>query len=139
MKLTSRNQPAELANIDDRIMPLINIVFLLLIFFLVAGVIKEVEPLEVEPPVSTANAEAAPADLTIYISPDGRIALGDEILPDDTAQIDLGMAVSADPDQSIRIIADQGVDTVKVIEILDTLRASGSTRVKLVTRSEVAR
>ena len=137
MKLTSRPQPSELANIDDRIMPLINIVFLLLIFFLVAGVIKEVEPLEVEPP--TADVEAAPADLTLYISPEGRIALGDQILPAETAQANLGAAVSADPDQSIRLIADQGVETVKVIEILDTLRASGATRVKLVTRSEAAR
>lgn len=139
MKLSSRPQPSELANIDDRIMPLINIVFLLLIFFLVAGVIKEVEPLEVEPPASTADVEAAPADLTLYISPQGRIALGDQILPADTAQADIGAAVSADPDQSIRLIADQGVETVKVIEILDTLRASGATRVKLVTRSEAAR
>ena len=57
MKLSARLEASNLASIDDRIMPLINIVFLLLIFFLVAGAIREVEPVEVDPPRSLVEAE----------------------------------------------------------------------------------
>ena len=118
MKLTSRPQPSELANIDDRIMPLINIVFLLLIFFLVAGVIKEVEPLEVEPPASTADVEAAPADLTLYISPEGRIALGDLR----QSLVDLGCKPTiSETKQFFRHLHDEEATVVDLAEYVEEL------------------
>mgnify|MGYP001226358493 CR=1 FL=1 len=63
MKLAAIHNAQKTTSIDDRIMPLINIVFLLLIFFLVAGVIKDVEPVDVDPPASVAEAESDEADL----------------------------------------------------------------------------
>lgn len=80
MKRSARLAASELASIDDRIMPLINIVFLLLIFFLVAGAIREVEPVQVDPPRSIVEAESVTDALTIYVARDGRIALGETML-----------------------------------------------------------
>lgn len=138
MKLSARLEASRLASIDDRIMPLINIVFLLLIFFLVAGAIREVEPVEVDPPRSVVEAESVADALTIYVASDGRIALGDTLLERDAFDQAIAAAVTADPDQPIRIVADRGVEAVNVISILETLRASGSSRVKLVTQMQDA-
>ena len=124
MKLSARLEASNLASIDDRIMPLINIVFLLLIFFLVAGAIREVEPMEVDPPRSLVEAES--------------IALGETMLDRNAFDQAIASAVAADPDQPIRIVADRDVEAVKVISILETLRASGSSRVKLVTQMQDA-
>jgi len=44
--------------------------------------------------------------------------------------------VAANPDQPIRIVADREVEAVNVISILETLRALGSSRVKLVTQMQ---
>ena len=138
MKLSARLEASNLASIDDRIMPLINIVFLLLIFFLVAGAIREVEPVEVDPPRSLVEAESVTDALTIYVASDGRIALGETMLDRDAFDLAIAAAVAADPDQPIRIVADRDVEAVKVISILETLRASGSSRVKLVTQMQDA-
>ena len=138
MKLSARLEASNLASIDDRIMPLINIVFLLLIFFLVAGAIREVEPVEVDPPRSLVEAESVTDALTIYVASDGRIALGATMLDRNAFDLAIAAAVAADPDQPIRIVADRDVEAVKVISILETLRASGSSRVKLVTQMQDA-
>lgn len=138
MKLSARLAASELASIDDRIMPLINIVFLLLIFFLVAGAIREVEPVEVDPPRSLVEAESVTDALTIYVARDGRIALGETLLERDAFDLAIAAAVAANPDQPIRIVADRDVEAINVISILETLRASGSSRVKLVTQMQDA-
>tara|TARA_R110000803_G_scaffold129519_2_gene196757 strand:- start:162 stop:581 length:420 start_codon:yes stop_codon:yes gene_type:complete len=138
MKLSARLAASELASIDDRIMPLINIVFLLLIFFLVAGAIREVEPMEVDPPRSLVEAESVTDALTIYVAGDGRVALGETLLDRDAFDQAIAATVASDPDQPIRIVADRDVEAVNVISILETLRASGSSRVKLVTQMQAA-
>lgn len=138
MKLAARQDASQLASIDDRIMPLINIVFLLLIFFLVAGVIREVEPVDVDPPRSMVEAESALAPLTIYVSADGRLALGDDVLTDDAFNAAVIESVAADPEQSIRIVADRNVNSAKVITVLETLRSAGASRVKLTTQMQAA-
>tara|TARA_R110002072_G_C7622360_1_gene506085 strand:+ start:21 stop:440 length:420 start_codon:yes stop_codon:yes gene_type:complete len=138
MKLAARLAASKLASIDDRIMPLINIVFLLLIFFLVAGAIREVEPVEVDPPRSLVEAESMADALTIYVASDGRIALGETLLERDAFDLAIAAALASDPDQPIRIVADRDIEAVNVISILETLRASGSSRVKLVTQMQAA-
>ena len=138
MKLSARQEASQLASIDDRIMPLINIVFLLLIFFLVAGAIREVEPVDVDPPRSLVEAESEAAPLTIYVSADGRLALGDNVLPDDVFNAAVTEAVTTDPEQAIRIVADRNVDSAKVITVLEALRSAGASRVKLTTRMQAA-
>tara|TARA_R110000787_G_scaffold44164_2_gene108312 strand:- start:38343 stop:38762 length:420 start_codon:yes stop_codon:yes gene_type:complete len=138
LKLSARQDASQLASIDDRIMPLINIVFLLLIFFLVAGVIREVEPVDVDPPRSMVEGQSETAPLTIYVSADGRLALGDDLLPDDVFNAAVTEAVAADPEQAIRIVADRSVDSAKVITVLETLRSAGASRVKLTTQMQAA-
>ncbi|KCZ93494.1 ExbD/TolR family protein [Hyphomonas johnsonii] len=138
MKLRAGSDTKRMASIDDRIMPLINIVFLLLIFFLVAGAIREAEPMEVDPPASTAEATSDAAALMIYMSADGRLALGDRVLQGVDLNQALAGALGADPDQPVRIVADKGVEAVKVVEVLEALRAAGSSRVKLTTRLQAA-
>jgi biopolymer transport protein ExbD len=138
VKLSARQEASQLASIDDRIMPLINIVFLLLIFFLVAGVIREVEPVDVDPPRSMVEAESELAPLTIYVSADGRLALGDDVLSEDAFNAAVTQAVAADPEQAIRIVADRNVDSTKVITVLETLRSAGASRVKLTTQMQAA-
>ena len=109
MKLAAIHNAQKTTSIDDRIMPLINIVFLLLIFFLVAGVIKDVEPVDVDPPASVAEAESDEADLTIFIAQNGQLALGNQLLDEDDFTAQLNAAISAQPDQSVRIVADKEI------------------------------
>ncbi|MFP4496432.1 MAG: ExbD/TolR family protein [Halochromatium sp.] len=68
---------------ESSLIPLINIVFLLLIFFMVVGTITAPDAFPVDPPVSQqSRAEEADA-LQLLIDAEGRIALDGEVLAAD--------------------------------------------------------
>ena len=61
-RLTRKAGGGRALDSDAGILPLINVVFLLLIFFMIAGQLAEQAPFEVEPPASDAEAEDDGAD-----------------------------------------------------------------------------
>ena len=58
---------------DARILPLINIVFLLLIFFMLAGRFAFHDPFRITPPRSGSERAAAGRDLLVPVAADGRL------------------------------------------------------------------
>ena len=62
--------------LDDTLLPMINVIFLLLIFFLLAARLTPPEPFPVTPPEAQAQAEAA-GDFTLHIAADGRLGYRD--------------------------------------------------------------
>ncbi len=76
-------------NSDDGLIPMINIVFLLLVFFMVAGAVKSVEPLDIEPPESAQSGDQSAAHV-VHVAADGLLALDGHVL----SETELGQAVS---------------------------------------------
>lgn len=58
------------------VVPMINIVFLLLIFFLISAAVERVAPFEIDPPESAAELPPTTPD-TLFISADGTLAFGE--------------------------------------------------------------
>src|SRR5690606_15298132 len=75
-----RFQPPRPRSDEERILPLINIVFLLLIFFMVAGKFAATDPLEIDPPQSALESEAGPRELLVLLDAEGRLALDGEVM-----------------------------------------------------------
>ena len=73
MKLARRRSGS--GNDDDRILPLINVVFLLLIFFMVVGSLSATDPFQISPPTSVNGDAGDPKDVVLLIGADGRPAL----------------------------------------------------------------
>ncbi|WP_045392605.1 biopolymer transporter ExbD [Falsirhodobacter sp. alg1] len=70
----------------DTLLPMINVVFLLLIFFLMSAQINSPEPLVVEPPVAK-EAQQAEGVFTVFIDADARLGFLDAL--DDDAIVAL--------------------------------------------------
>ncbi|MFX0546035.1 ExbD/TolR family protein [Roseovarius sp. S1116L3] len=66
---------------SDSIVPMINVVFLLLIFFLMTAQIAPPFPIDVSPPTAQEAGAPAEADLTLYLSADGALAFEDATGP----------------------------------------------------------
>ncbi|MFW5911049.1 MAG: ExbD/TolR family protein [Thiohalospira sp.] len=116
---------------EDHILPLINIVFLLLIFFMVAGALTAPEAVEVDPPASEVDGEEPERDAdTLYLTADGELSLGEERVELD----DLTAAVGEREELLLR--ADAGAEGLRVVEVMRALREAGLERVRLVTRKE---
>ncbi|GJL90018.1 MAG: hypothetical protein DHS20C03_37270 [Minwuia thermotolerans] len=121
-----RNRPR---SDDDRILPLINIVFLLLIFFMVAGHLSATDPFAITPPRS--DTETAPDMDThlILVDRQGKLAL-DGLPLTEAALIE---AFGSSPMDTVRIKADGAVDAVTVIALMERLRAAGLAELQLLT------
>lgn len=64
---------------DDGLIPMINIVFLLLVFFMVAGAIRPVEPLDITPPESARTGDQN-ATHVVHLAMDGSLAFDGRVV-----------------------------------------------------------
>ena len=111
-------------------LPLINIVFLLLIFFMIAGSLQKLGPFEVDPPASQ-TAEGQPEDtIVLWFSNTGEI--GNDDL---TGGLDrLSSMLPADYiGRPVEIRADHEVEGARVVSLLTRLQELGIEKVQLMT------
>lgn len=129
-----RRRPDE----DQRIMPLINVVFLLLIFFMVAGQLSKTDPVKIEPPLSASETEPGAREIQVLIAPDGRLLLGGEEIGAGDLSARLGDMLKDRRDKTVHVKADGGADALDVIGVLDRIKAAGVEKVKLLTSARGA-
>ncbi|MEX2617236.1 MAG: biopolymer transporter ExbD [Alphaproteobacteria bacterium] len=124
---------------EERILPLINIVFLLLIFFMLAGRLAASDPFNVAPAQSASEATAESPEMLVLVGADGQLALDGKILDDAALGADvaarLGGAGDANP--RIRLKADGGAPAVRVVAVMELLREAGVETLSLLTTPKV--
>jgi len=135
-------QVAKKRESDDRLIPLINVVFLMLIFFLLAGSIRPPEPFEIALPVSTSEQIRAKETLVLMIGPDGQMSIDGALLKENRPQAlsdELSSRwrndeSSAGPQlRKIELRADQALPIAKLSVILSAVTGAGADEVSLIT------
>lgn len=119
-------------NDDDRILPLINVVFLLLIFFMLAGHLAATDPFHIEPPVSASETEPGEVGHVILVGADGRVAFDGRILDDAGLKAALAAPIDAGVTH-FRLKADGGAPAVRLVDVMEILRAAGVQKVHVLT------
>jgi biopolymer transport protein ExbD len=119
---------------EPSVVPLVNIVFLLLIFFMLLGRITSPEVLDVRPPASTSGAQIdTRRDILILVSNDGRLALNDDEIEQDLLLSAVAKLLDEEPAIRVRIKADAGLDAVTLIRLMEHLKEAGVKRLLLLT------
>ena len=127
--------------LDDHLIPLINVIFLMLIFFMVVGRIAPPESVAVTPPVSTRGEAVEIHERILLLSADGRIAHGDEIVESSALPERLAVwladapAASESARRDLILKADAALSVEQLRETLGQLRAAGVAKVSLITAS----
>ncbi len=112
----------------DPLIALINVVFLLLIFLMIAGTIAPGLSDDVAL-VDTSDADARTPPNAAVILIDGRIMFGGaEISADAYAAAQLADGIDA-----LRIVPDRNLPAQRLVEVVTTLRAAGAAEVFVVT------
>ncbi len=123
--------------IELGITPLIDIVFLLLIFFMLTSHFLLDEGIKIDlPPARTSEVESA-RDLVIFLESDGRIVFQDQVVRIEDIESLLSAELQQDPDQTVMIRADRAVILEKAVGIMDAVKASGASRMMLATELDV--
>ena len=114
--------------------PLVSVIFLLIIFFLVAGTVRAPSFWDIDHPQSSSEAPVEAMAVTIYIDQEGRRAVaGREVknrfqlryLLDENRQ-------NGEP-PSVEIHADGRVDAHEGVKLMEEIRAAKVEQVELIT------
>ena len=131
MKFSRRHRPR--GNGDESVLPLTNVVFLLLIFFMLAGRLASPEAFEIQPPVSTSEAQARRDGLEIQLAANGEIALDGKPVDLETLERRVGEQIEANPGLALRLKADGAGDATRVVAVMQVLRDAGGEKLRLIT------
>ncbi|WP_227362524.1 ExbD/TolR family protein [Sedimentitalea arenosa] len=116
----------------ESIVPMINVVFLLLIFFLMTSTLAPPDPFAVQPPVAPVG-ENGVAGPVLYLSGAGEIAFRE--LRGDDAIAALASEIT-DADAAPQVRADATVRASDLARLLKTLAGAGLGEVALVVAPE---
>lgn len=131
MRVCTRAAPVR----EENLVPLINVVFLLLIFFLVAGALRPFATHGVEPAAtSSIEAGADPAN-PIVVALDGTIRVSGAVVGLDGLAGHLGALAGSVP-PTLHIVADRRLPAGLMLEIVESLGAAGIRDIRLVTIHE---
>ncbi len=114
--------------------PLIDIVFLLLVFFMLTSHFVREEALNIDLPVADSGAAVEEQDqLEVVIDASGRILLRDHIVELEDLEATLREALASSRNKVVRIRGDQAVSLGQAVGLLDAARAAGAEGVDIVT------
>ena len=129
-----RIREMEEEHVEMQMAPLIDCVFLLLIFFLVATTLKKIEKeLPLDLPVSDAAMSSPTSDdiLVVSIDRDGNLYLGSTPVGQGELWKRLRSVASENPKYHIRIDGDKTAPLRSVVQVLDMCNFEGLTNVRI--------
>ena len=141
-----RLKPSRKPRPEPDLVPLINVVFLMLIFFLVAATLrpfslKGIRPPEVPPKQAATQIRYAP--LRLFFQPDRQLRLNGQSFTLDELEARLPLSPEKSGSQNIpgqvgriTIIADRNLPATALLPLLDRLKSMGYGQVKLVTEQQ---
>ncbi|PCJ07754.1 MAG: biopolymer transporter ExbD [Rhodobacteraceae bacterium] len=121
---------------SETIVALIDVVFFLMVFFMLIGRMDATAPFEVRPPIAQSGRDMPAGGITLAIAADGALALDGE----DINREDLAAAITArlaqQPDLRLRINAHRTTELRHVLPFVAKAEALGLRDVVLVVTPE---
>ena len=128
--------PSRKTAIDSSMIPLINVVFLMLAFFMIAGHIQRSGPVQVTPPESISETSQAEFSVVLHVSASGSTFLDSDPIRLEDLTPTLMTRISNDTDiANFRVLvkADGTLPAEELRTVLKHLRATGLLKVSLAT------
>ncbi|MBT3191692.1 MAG: biopolymer transporter ExbD [Verrucomicrobia bacterium] len=121
--------------IEINMSPLIDCVFLLLIFFIVTTVFVEETGVEIEKPQAASATELAKHSVLIALTPEGRIIYGGREISLNSVRGIVAQQLRQQ-DAPVIIMADQESYTGQLVTLMDECKLGGATRVSVAAGRE---
>jgi biopolymer transport protein ExbD len=116
--------------------PMIDIVFILLIFFMVTTTFVKDMKLELERPKASSAMAASSKAIRLYIDQHGDTYLDGEPVRMWLIQSKLRDLLSTSTSKVVLVVTDEGVPAGKLVEVVDQARLSGAESVGVATKKE---
>ncbi|CAM4414747.1 ExbD/TolR family protein [Pseudoalteromonas ostreae] len=118
---------------EERILPLINLVFLLLIFFMIAGSLSATEPFDITPPTSSSETAQEVETIVVLMNKKGHFALDNQPLSELDLLTEITDIIKRSPNAEITIKADAGLVGNHLVSFTHELYSIGVKKLQLLT------
>lgn len=118
--------------------PLLDVVFLLLTFYMLTSTFVTERSLPLELPTAASSAKSPPRTLTISIDESSQLHFKDKQITLDELPAALEAARSAEDgaSQSVTLRASEGIAVSRFVEVLDVVHAAGISDFAIATESK---
>ena len=128
-----KQQPSQLPG--ENILPLVNVVFLLLIFFMLAGAFSRPDMFKIEAPVAENDNAADRKIVTVLVNAEGEMAYNDLILGMEELKQLVITEVKDNSLVTLQLKADANMHAVGLVDIMEALKDTGLESIHLLTVS----
>jgi biopolymer transport protein ExbD len=118
--------------------PLIDMVFLLLIFFVVTTSFVKEAGIDVERSTAATAEVKERGNIMLGVSADGGVYFEGKKVDIRSVRGLIERALAEDPDSGVVVVADRASQTGEVVRVMDQCRLAGAHSVSLAARREVA-
>jgi len=118
------------------IAPLVDVVFLLVIFFAVSTTFLENAGLELTLPTSSSSSESSPQEITVAVSKDGQLYLEGELMAEERLATELRDRLAGQDEKLVLLRADEQTPHGTVVRIMDLAREAGTTGLTVAARRD---
>ncbi len=116
---------------------LIDIVFLLLVFFMLAGSFLNLETLDIATPGTAASSgDGASESLIVRLHDDGTLTFGNVVVDPGEVVERVERALGADPDLQVVVVAPSEESVQRLISVIDDIRLAGVEAIAIAVRDE---
>ena len=119
------------------ISPLIDMVFILLIFFMVSTTFVKDMKLDLERPGATSATRASSKVIKVYLDNQAQAYIDNQPVKVWAIQGKLRDMLRASTEKSVLVVTDDTIPVEKLIEVVDQCRLSGAKDVAVATNKEV--
>ena len=118
------------------ITPLVDVVFLLLLFFALTLHFSPEEAISVELPTSSSAKQQSETEIILTVTPEGVSRLNGKDVPSQSLETELASLRKIDEKQAVQVQvrADQEVEVGKLVAIIDAIRNAGFQYFDLMTQ-----
>lgn len=135
MKRLGRRIRAGEGTAEINIAPLMDVVFILLIFFVVTTVFVEETGIEIQRPMASSAQDLEKQSIMIAVAADGAIVYGGKAYPL-TAVRGLVARELAERSMPVIILADRNARSGALVDVIDECKLAGAKNVSIAARRE---
>lgn len=129
MRYNHTDQESSAANVN--LTPLIDVVFILLIFFLVTASFTKEAGIDVNRPTAQTAVRQEQGNLIIAINKSGEIWIDNQLVDLRTIRAHIERLHAQNPEGTVIILADKESRTGTAVDVLDQVRLAGVTNVAI--------
>lgn len=114
---------------------LIDVMFVLLLFFMIAGHLEPTSLVPVTLPEADSGQLLDEGPVKVSMATDGRIVVNDNMFSTSNVQAELTRQLATNKERIITIKADANLEANKLVTLLEQVRLAGGVNLSIVTES----